>query len=82
MHAFTYENVGRREVGLGLLGISPISIWPLWSLLTLSEAVSRPNIFFSLLTKQQVGWYKTFTENWDSKAPSVETLLAYVETTA
>ena len=25
---------------------------------------------------------KTFTENWDSKAPSVETLLAYLETTA
>ena len=25
---------------------------------------------------------KTFTENWDSKAPSVGTLLAYLETTA
>ena len=25
---------------------------------------------------------KTFTENWDSKAPSVGTLLAYFETTA
>ena len=56
MQEFTYENVGEEEVGLGLLGISPISIWPLWPLLTLFEAVSRPNIFFSLLTKQQVGW--------------------------
>ena len=25
---------------------------------------------------------KTFTENWDSKAPSVGTFLAYLETTA
>ena len=25
---------------------------------------------------------KTFTENWDSKAPSVGTLLVYLETTA
>ena len=25
---------------------------------------------------------KTFPENWDSKAPSVETLLAFLETTA
>ena len=25
---------------------------------------------------------KTFTENWDSKAPSVGTILAYLETTA
>ena len=25
---------------------------------------------------------KTFPENWDSKAPSVGTLLAYLETTA
>ena len=25
---------------------------------------------------------KTFPENWDSKAPSIGTLLAYVETTA
>ena len=26
--------------------------------------------------------FKTFAENWDSKAPSVGTLLAYLETTA
>jgi hypothetical protein len=25
-------------------------------------------------------WLKTFPENWDSKAPSVGTLLAYLET--
>ena len=29
-----------------------------------------------------IGKIKTFTENWDSKAPSVGTLLAYLETTA
>ena len=27
-------------------------------------------------------FFKTFPENWDSKAPSVGTLLAYLETTA
>ena len=30
----------------------------------------------------QVAQSKTFPENWDSKAPSVGTLLAYLETTA
>ena len=30
----------------------------------------------------KVGHVKTFTENWNSKAPSVGTLLAYLETTA
>ena len=28
------------------------------------------------------GGIKTFPENWDSKAPSIGTLLVYVETTA
>ena len=31
------------------------------------------------MTKVQ---YKTIAENWDIKAPSVETILAYLETTA
>ena len=32
--------------------------------------------------KKEIGTYKNFTENWDSKALSVGTLLAYLETTA
>ena len=32
--------------------------------------------------KLLVLFFKTFPENWDSKAPSVGTLLAYLETTA
>ena len=32
--------------------------------------------------KFSFGFVKTITENWDSKAPSAETLLAYLETTA
>ena len=46
--------------------------------------VSKIALLFSsvwlLLFSKRV--HKTFPENWDSKAPSIGTLLAYVETTA
>ena len=39
--------------------------------------ISNMTSYYVLIAK-----IKTITENWDSKAPSVGTLLAYLETTA
>ena len=51
---------------------------------TLPPKVPAMNVNVSLRSELQnfVQNIKTFQENWDSKAPSVGTLLAYLETTA
>ena len=52
------------------------------------ETIPEPQNEENLQTLQINGMWinhnniKTFPENWDSKAPSVGTLLAYLETTA
>jgi hypothetical protein len=40
------------------------------------------HVFIYLCAEKVEIVIKSFTENWDSKAPSVGTLLAYLETTA
>ena len=51
----------------------------------ISNTETHKTVLFTLLWFIKFGEalvIKTFTENWDSKAPSVGTLLVYLETTA